>query len=201
MIHSGSDWSVFVIFIYIWVDCVWPIRVCHATVKKCHPILFPVTGNMTCMDILEPFSFGSRCNFTCQEGYHLRGEATLSCLASGEWSGPPPACTGGSLKTQKFLGKQKNCNASLTEGWFSSSSGTVQQPEDPFQCHHAVPAPFRGIQLWLNMHQPVRGGFRSDWYKCDKMFLTWELDSCTSPLPRYEYRWLSAGVQTGMQIL
>lgn len=97
----------FVVFIYIWADSVWLIFVYRAAVKKCHSILFPVTGNMTCVDILEPFSFGSRCNFTCQEGYRLRGEATLSCLASGKWSGPPPACTGGSLKTQHFLEKHK----------------------------------------------------------------------------------------------
>lgn len=66
------------------------------TVKKCPPVLFPVTGNMTCMDTLEPFSFGSRCNFTCQEGYHLTGDTALTCLASGQWNKPTPTCTGGS---------------------------------------------------------------------------------------------------------
>lgn len=63
-------------------------------VKKCSPIVFPVTGNMTCVDSLEPFSFGSRCNFTCHEGYYLTGDATLTCLASGQWSNPTPTCTG-----------------------------------------------------------------------------------------------------------
>lgn len=64
------------------------------TVKKCSPILFPVTGNMTCVDSLEPFSFGSRCNFTCHEGYYLTGDTALTCLASGQWSNPTPTCTG-----------------------------------------------------------------------------------------------------------
>ncbi|XP_073332412.1 P-selectin [Pagrus major] len=61
--------------------------------KKCSPILFPDTGNMTCVDALEPFSFGSRCNFTCQEGYNLTGDNTLTCLASKQWSKPTPTCT------------------------------------------------------------------------------------------------------------
>lgn len=67
-----------------------------STVKKCSTVSFPVTGNMTCLDAIEPFAFGSRCNFTCKEGFNLRGETSLSCLATGEWSSPPPTCTGGS---------------------------------------------------------------------------------------------------------
>ncbi|XP_070817197.1 P-selectin isoform X3 [Chaetodon trifascialis] len=71
----------------------WTASVPSCTKKKCSPILFPVTGNMTCLDTLEPFSFGSRCNFTCQEGYDLTGDNTLTCLASGQWSKPTPTCT------------------------------------------------------------------------------------------------------------
>lgn len=85
-----------------WTLCDWYLY--PTTVKKCSPILFPVTGNMTCVDTLEPFSFGSRCNFACQEGYHLTGDNTLTCLASGQWSKPTPTCTGGS---------QKLCHGSL----------------------------------------------------------------------------------------
>ncbi len=78
------------------------------TVKKCSPILFPATGNMTCVDTPEPFSFGSRCIFTCQEGYYLTGDNTLTCLASGQWSKPTPICTGRS---------QKLCQGSLKASW------------------------------------------------------------------------------------
>lgn len=67
---------------------------CSVAVKKCPPILFPFPGNMTCVDTLEPFSFGSRCNFTCQEGYTLMRETTMSCLASGKWNGSAPTCAG-----------------------------------------------------------------------------------------------------------
>ncbi|KAF3690985.1 P-selectin CD62 antigen-like family member P Granule membrane protein 140 [Channa argus] len=70
----------------------WTASVPACTIKKCPPILFPVTGIVTCVDTLEPFSFGSRCNFTCTEGYYLSGDSTLTCLASGQWSKPTPTC-------------------------------------------------------------------------------------------------------------
>ena len=33
-------------------------------------------------------------NYTCNSGYTLLGMATVSCLTSGEWSSPPPTCSG-----------------------------------------------------------------------------------------------------------
>lgn len=87
-----------------------------STVKKCPPVLFPIPGNMTCQDTVEPFAFGSRCNFTCKEGFHLSGETSLSCLATGAWSGPLPECTGGS-----HLGKERRLNINeLKQGGFKS---------------------------------------------------------------------------------
>ncbi|KAM7410039.1 hypothetical protein PAMA_001482 [Pampus argenteus] len=71
----------------------WTASVPACTVKKCSPIIFPTTGNMTCVDTVEPFSYGSECNFTCQEGFYLTGENTITCLVSGQWSKPAPACT------------------------------------------------------------------------------------------------------------
>ncbi|XP_054458457.1 P-selectin isoform X2 [Anoplopoma fimbria] len=70
----------------------WTASVPACTITKCSPIFFPVTGNVTCVDALEPFSFGSRCNFTCQEGHYLTREDTFTCLASGQWSNPTPTC-------------------------------------------------------------------------------------------------------------
>ncbi|KAK5931122.1 hypothetical protein CgunFtcFv8_027298 [Champsocephalus gunnari] len=68
-----------------------PVPLCQ--VKRCSPAFFPVSGNVTCVDAVEPFSFGSRCNFTCQEGYYLTRDDTYTCLASGQWSNPTPTCT------------------------------------------------------------------------------------------------------------
>ncbi|XP_069006406.1 P-selectin [Embiotoca jacksoni] len=71
----------------------WTASVPTCTVRKCSPISVPFTGSMTCVDTIEVFSFGSQCNFTCQEGYFLTGDNTLTCLASGEWSKSTPKCT------------------------------------------------------------------------------------------------------------
>uniref|UniRef100_A0A3Q3RJK8 E-selectin n=1 Tax=Mastacembelus armatus TaxID=205130 RepID=A0A3Q3RJK8_9TELE len=71
----------------------WTASVPACTIKKCPPISVAVIGNVTCVDTLEPFSFGSQCNFTCQQGYYLTGDSTLNCLASGQWSKPTPTCT------------------------------------------------------------------------------------------------------------
>lgn len=69
----------------------WTASVPTCAVQKCSSIFFP-TGNMTCVDTVEPFSFGSECNFSCQEGFYLIGENTITCLASGNWSKPTPTC-------------------------------------------------------------------------------------------------------------
>ncbi|KAG7230829.1 hypothetical protein INR49_019643, partial [Caranx melampygus] len=71
----------------------WTASVPACTIKKCPPILFLDSGDVACVDTVEPFSFGSWCDFTCQEGYYLTGDSTLTCLASGEWSKPSPTCT------------------------------------------------------------------------------------------------------------
>ncbi|XP_034079487.1 P-selectin isoform X3 [Gymnodraco acuticeps] len=71
----------------------WTSIVPDCTVKRCSPAFFPVSGNVTCVDAVEPFSFGSRCNFTCQEGHYLTRDDTYTCLSSGHWSNPTPTCT------------------------------------------------------------------------------------------------------------
>uniref|UniRef100_A0A3Q1FSF9 Selectin P n=1 Tax=Acanthochromis polyacanthus TaxID=80966 RepID=A0A3Q1FSF9_9TELE len=71
----------------------WTASVPACTIKKCPAIFPPVSGNMACVGAVEPFSFGSQCNFTCQDGFYLTGDDTLACLASGRWSKPTPTCT------------------------------------------------------------------------------------------------------------
>ncbi|XP_061593100.1 P-selectin [Cololabis saira] len=70
----------------------WTASIPACTVKKCSPVVPPHAGNMTCVDTVEPFSFGSQCTFSCQEGYYLTADDTLTCLASGQWSKLAPMC-------------------------------------------------------------------------------------------------------------
>lgn len=39
-----------------------------------------------------PFPFGSMVSYTCMDGFTLRKEGSVSCLASGQWSNPHPEC-------------------------------------------------------------------------------------------------------------
>uniref|UniRef100_A0ABZ3NPN1 E-selectin n=1 Tax=Gadus morhua TaxID=8049 RepID=A0ABZ3NPN1_GADMO len=73
----------------------WTAEVPTCSVIACAPISPPAMGNMTCVDSLAPFSFGSSCSLTCLEGYTLAGSHTLACSASGQWSrwsGQLPVC-------------------------------------------------------------------------------------------------------------
>ncbi|XP_051233010.1 P-selectin isoform X7 [Dicentrarchus labrax] len=110
----------------------WTDSVPACTVKKCSPIFFPVTGNMTCVDALEPFSFRSQCNFTCQEGFYLSGDDALICLASGQWDKPTPTCKVvqcNSLKAPPHVSMQ--CQDPL--GVYSYGSTCALQCEEGFK--------------------------------------------------------------------
>ncbi|XP_074555287.1 sushi, von Willebrand factor type A, EGF and pentraxin domain-containing protein 1 [Halichoeres trimaculatus] len=39
-----------------------------------------------------PFPYGSMVSYTCMDGFTLRKEGSVSCLASGQWSSPHPEC-------------------------------------------------------------------------------------------------------------
>nr|XP_033465702.1 sushi, von Willebrand factor type A, EGF and pentraxin domain-containing protein 1 isoform X2 [Epinephelus lanceolatus] len=39
-----------------------------------------------------PFPFGTIVSYTCMDGFTLRNERSVSCLASGQWSSPYPEC-------------------------------------------------------------------------------------------------------------
>ncbi|XP_056125186.1 P-selectin isoform X2 [Rhinichthys klamathensis goyatoka] len=62
------------------------------TAVACDPLVAPAQSHLTCADPLGKFSFRSSCNATCEEGYTLRGESTLTCLSDGNWSAPTPKC-------------------------------------------------------------------------------------------------------------
>ncbi|XP_043942682.1 P-selectin-like [Protopterus annectens] len=59
---------------------------------NCNVITSPEMGAMTCSHPIGAFSYNSTCNFTCGEGFILRGPERLQCLASGMWSHQPPNC-------------------------------------------------------------------------------------------------------------
>uniref|UniRef100_A0A672P6A3 E-selectin n=1 Tax=Sinocyclocheilus grahami TaxID=75366 RepID=A0A672P6A3_SINGR len=40
----------------------------------------------------ENFSYDSQCEYSCEEGYELKGSSTTRCTSTTEWSSKPPTC-------------------------------------------------------------------------------------------------------------
>ncbi|CAI8033854.1 P-selectin, partial [Geodia barretti] len=56
---------------------------------SCDPVLeAPLNGSMDC----DTQTVGGTCNFTCDEGYTLRGSDSRTCLPSLQWREPPAIC-------------------------------------------------------------------------------------------------------------
>ncbi|XP_039549336.1 P-selectin isoform X2 [Pimephales promelas] len=70
----------------------WTYSTPICTAVACDPLVAPAQSHLTCADPLGKFSFRSSCNATCEAGYALRGESTLTCLSDGNWSAPTPEC-------------------------------------------------------------------------------------------------------------
>lgn len=164
-----------------WVDSKCDLYLYYpTTVKKCSPVFFPVTGNVTCVYALEPFSFGSRCNFTCQEGYYQTRDNTFTCLASGQWSNPTPTCTGGS---QKWCQGSAGSNPSFLETdkivfWWVIEFLLLLQwySATVYRLHPMPPCNARALSVWTAMAQYV---------PCDvKKDLMWSAQTWRNVLPR-----------------
>ena len=60
--------------------------VCEETL--CPPLVSPENAVMN----LTTLRIGGRATFNCEHGYKMIGDADITCLSSGSWSGWPPGC-------------------------------------------------------------------------------------------------------------
>ncbi|XP_010156110.1 PREDICTED: E-selectin-like [Eurypyga helias] len=58
----------------------------------CPALEMPAHGAVTCSQPSAELTWGSTCEFTCEEGFALTGPATLQCGPSGAWDGQQPSC-------------------------------------------------------------------------------------------------------------
>nr|XP_047936159.1 E-selectin isoform X2 [Anser cygnoides] len=57
------------------------------------PALTPIAhGSVNCSDPSVNVTWGTNCTFTCEEGFVLKGPATLQCGSSGKWTEEQPSC-------------------------------------------------------------------------------------------------------------
>ncbi|XP_066283044.1 sushi, von Willebrand factor type A, EGF and pentraxin domain-containing protein 1-like [Branchiostoma lanceolatum] len=101
--------------------------------KECPPLQAPNNGGIS-----GSFSVMDQVTFTCNPGYELNGDATLSCWAHQVWSGTPPTCdriscpalnapTDGQINAgNNFVGDQATFACDLGFALNGSSSRTCQ---------------------------------------------------------------------------
>lgn len=67
----------------------------YVTAVTCEAIGHPQNGSVSCSHTpAGEFTFGTSCNFTCEEGFLVQGPAQLDCTTQGTWSQQVPVCEG-----------------------------------------------------------------------------------------------------------
>ncbi|NXQ87862.1 LYAM3 protein, partial [Nyctibius grandis] len=61
---------------------------------SCPVLDAPSRGQMNCSHMHGNFTYNSMCTFSCEEGFVRVGAEVLWCVATGNWTGHPPACAG-----------------------------------------------------------------------------------------------------------
>ncbi|KAM7388318.1 hypothetical protein PAMP_024503 [Pampus punctatissimus] len=112
---------------------------------KCNKdeVTVPNKGSVNCTHTHGNFSYGSECNYSCEEGYQLNMTRPLRCTGSKTWSEQPPSCElvqcpmlshpeNGSMKCSDPLGLssyQSTCVFTCEEGYV-----LVGSPSNTLQC-------------------------------------------------------------------
>ncbi|XP_045543903.1 E-selectin isoform X3 [Salmo salar] len=103
---------------------------------SCPTLQQPKDGAITCG---EDFTYGSSCNFSCSEGYLLKGAITVTCTSAAEWTEKIPHCEAVQCPSPVVpLGGQVSCEAP-SHPWgsvcnFSCDEGYDLQGAPNMQC-------------------------------------------------------------------
>nr|XP_020670471.1 E-selectin [Pogona vitticeps] len=115
-----------------------PFPICEA--MKCEAVAHPERGFVNCSYLHADATYNSVCEFTCMEGYTLRGSSKIQCLSTGQWSEPTPVCEAtlceilhppknGFLNCSypdRHFGYKTVCEVSCAEGWKLNGSHLLQ---------------------------------------------------------------------------
>ncbi|XDV41609.1 hypothetical protein PO909_010443 [Leuciscus waleckii] len=64
---------------------------CEIVKCKSEDLTPPDHATVQCSDPTD-FSYDSQCEYSCEEGYELKGSSTTRCTSTTEWSSKPPTC-------------------------------------------------------------------------------------------------------------
>ncbi|XP_014840852.1 PREDICTED: E-selectin [Poecilia mexicana] len=109
---------------------------------QCPALQNPDNGFVTCEDDTDMrFSYGKRCSFSCDPGYHLIGSEMITCTSEAVWSDKMSLCEAvqcpalkdpenGSVKCEDGHGYEKNCSFNCEPGFELQGVHTIQCSED-----------------------------------------------------------------------
>ncbi|XP_078263764.1 P-selectin-like isoform X2 [Rhinoraja longicauda] len=108
---------------------------------NCPALLNLDQGSMNCSHPNEEFSYSSTCNFSCTDGFILRGSNRLQCRANGQWAAEMPTCK--AIKCQELINVEQvsmNCSDPIEEFsynstcYFSCIDGFMLNGSNRLQC-------------------------------------------------------------------
>jgi len=86
----------------------------YHSVHHCPALDSPVNGELSCT---LSFSYGSKCSFSCVEGFLLQGASEISCTKTAEWSHEPPHCEGNKQTPVSFMDLHTVEKDMLNKSW------------------------------------------------------------------------------------
>ncbi|KAK6195487.1 hypothetical protein SNE40_000907 [Patella caerulea] len=102
-------------------------------VRKCNYPTRPYNGAYTCSKY--PVIYGATCSFTCNIGYKLVGQTTLTCGAYRSFNFPPPRCETVKCTTPPLR---------ITDGVITCPSNPIYQSLCSIQCNNGFAQSPRG---------------------------------------------------------
>lgn len=156
-----------------------------STAQRC-PLLVkaPPNGTLTCSHPHALSSYGSRCEFQCNEGFWLRGASAIACNSSGVWSQDMPTC-------------HRECWCMIwNPGIHWSYTPSAPQPCSvrPFAIYHhlclwTAPIPWKTSVLAPNVFSPVKRDFL--WTAHRRWCVPPQVSGLTRRLPAWVIRYLT----------
>uniref|UniRef100_A0A8C2UKH5 E-selectin n=1 Tax=Coturnix japonica TaxID=93934 RepID=A0A8C2UKH5_COTJA len=73
-------------------DGSWSDTLASCKAVTCPALEMPAHGSLNCSHPSGELTWGTTCEFTCEEGFSLTGPSTLQCGSSGAWDKQQPSC-------------------------------------------------------------------------------------------------------------
>ncbi|XP_072919424.1 P-selectin-like isoform X2 [Hemitrygon akajei] len=118
----------------------WTAPVPNCKAVTCQSLTDPEQGTMNCSHPIGDFSYSSMCDFSCVEGFALKGSKSLQCQSNGQWTAQNPNCEvlicerlmqpeQGAMNCSHPIGSfsfNSTCDFSCAEGFILNGSDHLQ---------------------------------------------------------------------------